>query len=268
MSWSELRRVVRVHRAIASGLGAVASLAVRPVAEAPVELELEEGIRLALRGSRGVRVSDLAILEEVLVDDHYRIDLLVRPGFRVIDIGAHIGVFSLLAACRVGPKGFVLSVEASPANFALLDHNRAANPHLPLQVLNLAAAGGSGETTLCHSQSNTGGHRTGQAGGQDCRLQTIGLALLLDRMPGGEADLVKLDCEGCEFAVLEGAALEAMRRVHRMIIEFHRFQNDVDGAIEAAEARLRAARFELETISEVTYADEGYFRTVIARRAS
>ncbi|WP_193758339.1 FkbM family methyltransferase [Pseudovibrio sp. Ad26] len=211
-------------------------------------------------------MSDLAILEEVYSEDHYDINKFIQPGFKVLEIGAHIGIFSLLAANRVGRDGFVLSIEASPQNFELLDKNRRANPHVPLKIMNIAAADKVGEVSVYHSNWNTGGHRTGKAQGFKNLVLSNGLSQLLDRMPAGEVDVLKIDCEGCEFSVIEGADTEILRRIRLMIIEFHCFDGENCDRIDSAQIRLQNAGFHCDVISDVFYPKEGYFQTVIARR--
>lgn len=52
----------------------------------------------------------------------------LAPGDVFVDIGANIGYDTLLAASRVGAQGTVISIEASPRTFALLQRDIAANP--------------------------------------------------------------------------------------------------------------------------------------------
>lgn len=47
----------------------------------------------------------------------------LRPGMRFVDIGAHFGYYSLLAAHLVGPSGAVVSFEPIPRTFRVLAHN-------------------------------------------------------------------------------------------------------------------------------------------------
>jgi FkbM family methyltransferase len=48
---------------------------------------------------------------------------LIQPGWVVLDVGAHIGWFTVLFSRLVGPKGRVDAFEPDPANFALLQAN-------------------------------------------------------------------------------------------------------------------------------------------------
>ena len=52
---------------------------------------------------------------------------LLRPGMNVVDIGANLGYYTVIAASRVGPSGHVFAYEPDPHNYALLRKNIAAN---------------------------------------------------------------------------------------------------------------------------------------------
>ena len=54
----------------------------------------------------------------------------VRPGDIVVDVGANIGWYTLLAAQRVGPEGQVVAIEASPTIAEHLRANLALNPSI------------------------------------------------------------------------------------------------------------------------------------------
>ncbi len=83
----------------------------------------------------------------------------LRPGMTVINVGAHVGYFALLAARCVGPSGRVLAIEPAPENFALLQANveQAGAGHVSLT--NAAAWSTPGELELALSPINTGDHR-------------------------------------------------------------------------------------------------------------
>src|ERR1051326_5056422 len=64
----------------------------------------------------------------------------VHAGANVLDIGANIGYFSLLAASLVGPSGSVLACEPLLANIKVLAANRIANGFNNIEVLAVAAS--------------------------------------------------------------------------------------------------------------------------------
>lgn len=46
---------------------------------------------------------------------------------------------------------------------------------------------------------------------------------MLDRLPGGECDFLKVDCEGCEYGLILPASGETLRRIARISMETHEF---------------------------------------------
>jgi FkbM family methyltransferase len=124
-----------------------------------------------------------------------------------VDGGAHIGVISVLLA-SLCPAGHVYAFEPVPETSAHLEHNLAANDITNVTVERLALYSDDGETTLALDESYPGGSHIGEG---TCRVTTARLdswaqARGLDRL-----DLLKLDVEGAEPAVLDGAE-ETLRR--------------------------------------------------------
>jgi FkbM family methyltransferase len=139
---------------------------------------------------------------------------LIKPGDRVIDLGAHIGYFSLLFGSLVGTEGRVIGIEPDPENAALARLNIAENG-MERFVRILEAAGGArqGRATLYRlTVGDRGDQRMFDAkGGQlhrrgrvreavDVSVVTVDdCARDLDRV-----DVIKMDVQGCERQVLEG----------------------------------------------------------------
>lgn len=129
----------------------------------------------------------------------------LRPGMTVVDVGANIGYTALVAAHAVAPGGRVIAVEPHPDNVALLRHNARANAGEAIEVVAGAAWREAGTVNLAVSAVNAGDHRTEALGSE---RPTIAVpAVRLDDVVGdATVDLIKLDCQGCEHIVLEGAA--------------------------------------------------------------
>lgn len=268
MIFRELLTAIKVAKALPTRFSHLVRLVWRPISGQPIKIRLQDNVCLFLRGSRGVRVSDLSILEEVVQLDHYQINNLVHSGDNVLEIGGHIGMFSLIAGALSGPTGQVIVIEASPENFSLLQKNCAANPHLNIQPMHIAAAEEAGETRFIASSWNTGGHRTSNESTKGVCVPTQGLEQILDKFSTDQIDVLKIDCEGCEFAVLGAADPKTLRRIKTIIVELHRFEGDQSDSIEFLEDKLQQAGFSLKCLSEVTYPGEGFFRTVLASRSS
>jgi FkbM family methyltransferase len=141
----------------------------------------------------------------------------LRPGATFVDVGAHIGYYTLLAAREVGRRGRVLAFEPAPENYALLAHNVRQN-HLEqvVQTANLAVSERSQELTLYLCEQNNGDHRIYPTTPNDDKLfnygqtrkpmpvRAISLDEYLEQHPVGPIDMIKLDVQGAELKVLRG----------------------------------------------------------------
>jgi FkbM family methyltransferase len=148
---------------------------------------------------------------------------MLRPGDVVVDVGANIGYFSVLAASVVGAQGAVFAFEPDPENCRLLRANAALN-HMQSCITTVEAAlsdrAGAGQLFL--SEDNLGDHQV-YAGEEHRRSLPITLyngseylAQRLQRM-----DLLKVDTQGSEFRVIAGLLplLAALPHTPRIMIE-------------------------------------------------
>lgn len=154
---------------------------------------------------------------EIFGEDCYGVGTL-PPDARIVDGGANIGTFALYTLWR-RPGAHVVAVEPGPDNLAALHRNVArAGKEAACRVVPVALGAGKGHGTV--NTESTDGTRL-DAGGTES-VDIVPLADVLD----GPADLVKLDVEGAEFDVLEGAG-DALQSVKRLVVEYHRYR---DGA--------------------------------------
>ncbi len=181
------------------------------------------GIRVAVR----TRTSDMYIVSEALAYGAYRAlaPIVLRgSGPRaVIDLGAHIGVFSLLAA-RTADQARVTAYEPGPENAAMLRRNLELNPLLaPRIALHEAAAGREAGTAVWQLDArDPSGSRLvdgdGGSGGHEVRL--VGLRDVLEACDLPVA-AIKIDVEGSEYDLLEGSGEADWRDVPAVLVELH-----------------------------------------------
>ena len=166
----------------------------------------------------------------------------------MVDLGAHVGYFSLLAARAAGPEGFVFSVEPDPVNFAVLVENVRINALENVYLLN-SAAWDKNELLIFHpngalGQINPAGipdehHRIGTKPGAE--NATVYGRALDEKIGHLEIDLIKIDVQGAEARALEGMP-KAVARAKSIIIEiwpaglrqFGNTPRDITRAISAA----------------------------------
>lgn len=179
----------------------------------------------------------------------------LRPGMTVVDAGAHVGYYTLLASSQVGPAGRVIAFEPHPVLGEVLRRNvqraRGANVTVVPQALGRAA--GTAHLVL-HTSDNYGASslRPDDSTAHRPRVpvQVTTLDEHLARAGGPRVDVLKLDVEGAELDVIDGArrTLAANPGI-MLVVEFlrenaQRFGRDVADL----EARLRALGFLLYTL--------------------
>lgn len=132
---------------------------------------------------------------------------LVKKGMVVIDVGANIGYFTLLASRLVGEEGKVFAFEPEPYNYSLLCRNVRANGCSNVITIQKAVFSKSGKMSLFLEKRNLGGHSLSKAGILD-RAGSIAVEVTsLDEFfqnKGFRIDIVKMDTEGSEMGILQG----------------------------------------------------------------
>lgn len=131
----------------------------------------------------------------------------LRSGDRVLDVGANVGYFSVLAASRLGAAGQIVAVEPIPANAAVLRKN-TGSLSTPVEVVPAAVGEKSGTLELGlpfeieNSASGASGHFSlgGNHGTVTVDVRTVDE--LHDEFPPFR--LVKVDVEGMEPSVIAG----------------------------------------------------------------
>jgi FkbM family methyltransferase len=163
------------------------------------------------------------------------VDILLQPGDTFIDIGGHIGFFSVLAAGLVGPTGRVYVFEPERINYAhLLTHITLNNFHhvfpFPWAVGHSTAV-----VDFFTNLDNDGGHALWEPGrhpfNQKSRQQVskesvflISLDDIFGSAQPGFAKLIKIDTEGNETSVLRGARNFLTRaQIPAVIAEINQF---------------------------------------------
>lgn len=159
-----------------------------------------------------------------------RIVSTIRPGMTVVDVGAHVGYYTLVFAKYVGATGRVISFEPLPVNFALLKKNVELNELKHVELFASAVFSRSGDLTISIPDDSNSGEASvmHRVGAKQLEVQATTLDVVsstLDFKP----DFIKIDVEGSEFDVLSGAQ-EIIRRCRpQMLIELHHFDGNLAG---------------------------------------
>jgi FkbM family methyltransferase len=133
---------------------------------------------------------------------------LLRPGDVVIDAGANIGLFTVLAAGHVGPDGRVIACEPSPTTMELLRRNVAQNDFDWVELREVALAESPGRLEMHVFTPGSGYSSFAPADAGASRPVEVSVTTL-DDVAGDLLDrtrIVKLDIEGAELRALRGAS--------------------------------------------------------------
>lgn len=148
---------------------------------------------------------------------------LIEPGATVIDIGAGIGLFTVLAAGLAGPTGRVIAFEPDPRSLRHLRANVRRAGLANVEIVEAAAAASHGVAWFYAAAVPS---RSTLEEGVFTRSpldRTVEVATVLvdDVIAGAHVDVVKMDVEGGEPAALEGmrATLDSNPSLH-LIVEF------------------------------------------------
>ncbi len=146
--------------------------------------------------------------------DEYQINDLRPHNVRtIVDIGAHVGSFTVLCHHH-WPEAKIVAVEPHPDSFELLQRNTAHFPATQLLLLNAAVTKNSGNALLSSPVSHSRvseyvpdvwdelqpRHR--DFGIEVPAITTEGLWQRIAEFGFSEVDLLKLDCEGAEYLIL------------------------------------------------------------------
>lgn len=146
-----------------------------------------------------------------------RLHPYVRPGSTVIDAGAHIGFFTLPLARWVGAEGRLLAVEPEERNFARLGARlERAGLAARVETIRGVLAERSGDFRVAINPLHPGDHRLAEEG-----TPVAGWSLddLLAERPGPPVSFIKIDVQGAELRVIEGASEVLARDRPALLVE-------------------------------------------------
>ncbi|MBX4196766.1 FkbM family methyltransferase [Candidatus Pacearchaeota archaeon] len=179
--------------------------------------KLRNGIKYKVRAG----TTDRTTLNEIWVHHAYGGPGQIREIKTVIDIGAHIGFFSLFAS-YYSPHAKILAFEPAPSNFKLLQENIALNNLKNITAYNEAVSSKKGVLTmffsdnpLCHSIYESPSARNKQ------HVNATSLADIMKRNAWASLDFLKMDCEGAEYDILFSCSPAILKKIRMIGLEYH-----------------------------------------------
>lgn len=201
----------------------------------------------------------------------------LREGSVFVDIGAHIGWFSLVASRIVGKTGKVFAFEPDRSNYTRFLEHLEVNGIENVVPFNMAVSSTSGLAPFHINSDNDGGHALYDPGVHECNEETrrehrvievpaISVdTFLVDFLGDRTVDILKVDTEGAELSVLQGAChLLDIGRIRSVIAEVNPVGLSAMGASESMLKDFMSFGFQYTDIGK-TDEPEAVFNVIFER---
>jgi FkbM family methyltransferase len=177
-----------------------------------------------------------------LLEEYNKHGFKIQKNDVIIDIGAHIGIFSLYASqtCTVGK---IFCYEPSIENYELLQHNISENKLNNIFPNHSAVSNTTGTVKFYINTDNTANSM------YDSTLESIQvksqtLQNIFDSNNLNVCDYLKLDCEGAEYDIIESLPNEYFKKIKQIYIEYH-FSDSKSDMLENMIKKLKLMSFSI-----------------------
>lgn len=207
---------------------------------------------------------DVWSIKETFLDRFYeKYGFTIQPRWKIIDIGAGIGDYTLYAAVTQ-PDSQVFSFEPYPQSFDLMQENLRLNNVSNVRAFDRAIGAASGELVL---DLTAGEPLQIQSSGiqalkteKSLSVGALSLADAFAMLKLESCDLLKLDCEGAEYAILFDAPQTTLEFVQHIVMEYH--DNVVQYTHRDMARFLHECGFMVEIFPNPVHSYLGYLRAV------
>jgi len=185
--------------------------------------------------------ADESVFREVFLDRDYMVvdDIISEASDCVLDIGAHIGLFSMYAR-GLNENVKIFAYEPAPDNFSVMKEHFKENHIENVFAKNVAVSGKDGESILFMSEDSHNHSILNffKKPIKEVKVPTVSMIRIFERDLGKRGvnycDLVKMDCEGAEFEILSSMSSELFKKTGSFYIEYHEYlpQNNKDDLVK------------------------------------
>lgn len=183
----------------------------------PPQISIPEGVVI-------LNQNDAAVSGQIALDAYERFETelfrqSVKEGMTVVDLGANIGYFTVIAGKLVGSKGRIYSYEPEPDNNRRLRQNIEVNHVSHAQAIDVALSDKSGRQEFYITEENRGTHSLSdnRGTGKSIMVETDTLDASLSKFGSPVVDVMKMDIEGAEALALAGMK-ETIRRSSSLVM--------------------------------------------------
>jgi FkbM family methyltransferase len=150
----------------------------------------------------------------------------------IIDIGAHLGLFTIKAA-KQARKGIVYALEPFSIHYKLLKDNILSNNIKNVKFYNLAITDKASELSFYYTMHGDPGDTSlfkinPEEKTYEEKVKSVSLQDFFNQEKITECNFLKMDCEGAEYPILMSADGSTLSKIQKIAMEWHRFELDHD----------------------------------------
>jgi len=181
-----------------------------------ISFETKSDLKIILR----TKSTDLMAFTHVwLIGEYSKPDFEVSDKDLIIDVGSHIGLFALLVSQKC-KNGKIFCYEPTQENYEFLLKN-VQNNHLDNIYSFNYAVSDTNKRVRVYLNQDQAGHSMYTQSGEFVEVQSITLKEIIDDNNINKCNLLKLDCEGAEYGIIDSLPDSYFERIEKMIIEYH-----------------------------------------------
>ncbi len=197
-------------------------------------LNLKNGLKIKLR----TKSTDLQAFANVWILKEYEVKgFEILQNEIIIDIGGHIGLFSLYASLK-NPDGKIISIEPHPQNFSLLKENVDNNGFTNIKILNKAVSNSNKNMELFIDSLDDSAHSIHGIGKNSIQIKGTTLHQIINENQITNCNMLKMDCEGSEFEIISSLLDEDILKIEKICLEYH-LKNDNLFLLDGMKNRLK-----------------------------
>ena len=198
--------------------------------------------------------SDIHVFAEIWLDNVYLQKFNLNENSTVIDIGAHIGLFSLFISKKL-KNAKIYSYEPNLENHNLMIENIKKNCAQNISAFNVAVSSQLGSTLLYLDEKDSAAHSVFKKTALSVNVNSVTLEKIIKDNKISSCELLKLDCEGAEYEILMKTPKEILTKINKISLEYEKIP-EITYSIEDIISKLRSCGFRV-TINE-TESDRGF----------
>ena len=180
-------------------------------------LYLKNGLKIKLR----TKSTDLQAFANVWILKEYEIEgFEIKENDLIIDVGGHVGLFASYASLKC-PEGKIISIEPHPQNFLLLTKNIKNNNFLKTKLVNKAITKSNEDIELFIDSLDDSAHSIYGTGKKSILIKSMTLIEIMNENKFLKCDLLKMDCEGAEFEIMQSLSDKELLKIEKICLEYH-----------------------------------------------